>query len=341
MNRPPSPFTMLLSRHTRRREFITLLGGAAAAWPLAVRAQQTAMPVVGMLNPQSAGSVIPQFVDAFRRGLAETGYVEGGNVAIEYRWAEDRFDRLQELANDLVRRKVNVIAAPANNPALAAKAATSTIPIVFGVGEDPVKLGLVASLARPGGNATGISFFTIEVAAKRLGLLREMVPAAVRVAVLANPANVSNAATLTAVEPPARELGMQVQIYEASTSGEIDAAFVAFGRERPSALFVAPDPFFLTRRVQLAALAARHALPAAYSMRQYVEAGGLMSYGTSLVDMYRQVGIYSGRILKGAKPTDLPVVQSSKFEVINHQTARMLGLTVPPSLLAIADEVIE
>ena len=321
----------------RRRAFISLLGGAVA-WPLAARAQQPAMPVVGMLNPQSAGSV-PHFVDAFRGGLAETGYVEGQNVAIEYRRAEDRFDRLREFAEDLVRRKVNVIAAPANNPALAAKAAPSTIPIVFGVGEDAVKLGLVASFAHPGGNATGISFFTVEVVAKRLGLLRELVPAAVRVAVLVNPTNVSSMSALTAVEAAARALGMQIQIYSASTSQEIDTVFAALVRDQTGALFVAPDPFFQSRRVQLAALAARHALPAAYSARPYVEAGGLMSYGTSLVDMYRQVGVYSGRILKGAKPAELPVVQPTKFElVINAQIAKILGLEVPPTLLARADE---
>jgi putative ABC transport system substrate-binding protein len=278
----------------------------------------------------------------FRQGLKDTGYVEGENVAIEYRWAEDRFDRLPELAADLVRRKVSVIVAPANNPALAAKAATSAIPIVFGVGEDPVKLGLVASLARPGGNATGINLLTGEVVAKRLGLLRELVPAAVRLAVLANPANPITSSMLGALEPAARGLAMQVQTYNAGTIGEIDAAFAAFVREQPHALFVAPDAFFLTRRVQFAALAVRHALPAVYSVRQYVEVGGLMSYGTSLLDMYRQVGVYTGRILKGAKPSDLPVVQSTKFElVINAQIARMLGLALPPSLLAVADEVIE
>jgi putative tryptophan/tyrosine transport system substrate-binding protein len=325
----------------KRRDFITLLG-AAAAWPLAARAQQPGMPVVGMLNPQSAGSIIQQFVDAFRGGLTESGYSEGRNVAIEYRWADDRFDRLRELADDLVRRKVNVIAAPATNAALAAKAASSSIPIIFGVGEDPVKLGLVASFARPGGNATGISFFTIEVAAKRLGLLRELVPSAVRIAVLANPVNASNTATLAAVEPAARDLGMQVQVNNASTSAEIDRAFAAFQRERPDALFVAPDPFFLSRRVQLVALTARHSLPAAYSLRPYVEAGGLMSYGTNLAEMYRQVGVYSGRVLKGAGAADLPVMQPTKFElVINAQIARILGIEVPPMLLARADEVIE
>jgi putative tryptophan/tyrosine transport system substrate-binding protein len=323
-----------------RRDFITLLGGAAA-WPLAARAQQPAMSVVGFLNPQLPGS-IPHFVDAFRRGLAETGYVEGQNVAIEYRWAEDRFDRLQELAADLVRHKVSVIAAPSQGSALTAKAATSAIPIVFGVGEDPVKLGLVASLARPGGNATGINFFTGEVVAKRLGLLRELVPTAVRVAVLANPANVATSSALRAVEPAARALGMEVQIYNASTWQEIDAAFAVLVRERSDALFVAPDPFFQTRRVQLAALAAHHSIPTAFAVREYVDAGGLMSYGTSLADMYRQVGVYTGRILKGAKTADLPVVQSTKFElVINAQIARMLGLTIPPGVLAIADEVIE
>jgi putative ABC transport system substrate-binding protein len=326
----------------KRREFITLLGGAAAVWPLAARAQQTALPVVGMLNPQSLGAV-PRFVEAFRQGLAETGYVEGRNVAIEYRWAEDRFDRLPELAADLVRQKVSVIAAPANAPALAAKAATSAIPIAFGVGIDPVKLGLVASLARPGGNATGISFFTVEVIAKRLGLLRELVPAAVRVAVLANRANVTAASSaLGELEPAARALGMQVQSYNASTSQEIDAAFAALVREQADLLFVAPDPFFLTRRDQLASLAVRHMLPATYGLRPYVEAGGLMSYGASIVEVYRQVGVYAGRILNGAKTADLPVVQPTKFElVINLKTAKALSLEIPPGVLAIVDEVIE
>ena len=295
-----------------RRHFAAVLGGVAA-WPLTARAQQSAMPVVGLLNPQSPGS-IPRFVDAFRRGLAETGYVEGQNVAIEYRWAEDRFDRLPELAADLVRREVNVIAAPGNAPALAAKAATSSIPIAFGVGDDPVKMGLVTSFARPGGNASGISFFTVEVVAKRLGLLRELVPAAIRIAVLANPANPGvSSSTLSALEPAARGLGVKVQVYNATTRQEIDAAYAALVRERADALFVAPDPFFQVRRVHLAALATRHALPAAYSVREYVEAGGLMSYGTSLPDMYQQVGVYAGRILRGAKPADMPVLQPTKF----------------------------
>jgi putative ABC transport system substrate-binding protein len=325
----------------KRREFITLLGGAAA-WPLAARAQQPAMPVVGYLSAQSPGPAA-HLVNALRRGLAESGYVEEQNVTIKYRFAEGRIDRLAEMTADLIRRRVNVIVASGSGVARAAKAATQTIPIVFGVAEDPVKLGLVTSLNRPGGNATGINFFLAEVTAKRLGFLRELVPAATRVAVLLNPANPSNAAsTRTDLETAAPSVGLQVQFYDASNSQEIDAAFAALVRERPDAPFVAPDGFFDSRRVQLTALAARHALPASYPERQMVEAGGLMSYGTSITDMHRQLGIYAGRILKGAKTAELPVVQSTKFElVINVQTAKLLGLTVPDKLLAAADEVIE
>ena len=319
-----------------------LLGGAAA-WPLAAHAQQSAMPVVGVLSPQSLTSAA-QSLDAFRRGLAEAGYVDGQNVTIDYRLTEGRYDRLAEQAADLVRRQVSVIATPGNlASALTVKAATQTIPIVFGVNDDPVKLGLVASLARPGGNATGINFFAAEVAAKRLALLRELVPNSARLAVLVNPANASAAAsTLKHIEPAARALGMQFQSYNAGTSREVDAAFATLVREGSDALFVAPEGFFTMRRVQLVHLATRHVIPTAYSNRQFVEVGGLISYGTSLVDMYRQVGVYTGRVLKGAKPADLPVVQASKFElVINAQTARLFGLTVPDKLLVAADEVIE
>ena len=325
----------------KRREFITLLGGAAA-WPLAARAQQQPMPVVGILTPLAAGSG-EYLLDAFRRGLGESGYVEGQNVTIDRRLAAGRFDRFQEMAADLVQRRVSVIAAFGNVAAVAAKAATQTLPIVFAVTEDPVSLGLVASLSRPGGTATGLNFFTTEVNAKRLGLLRELVPTAARVALLMNPMNALNtSATLKEVEPAARALGLQIQVFNASTSLEIDAAFAALVAWRPDALFVAPDGFFTSRRVQLAALAARHALPATYSVRDAVEVGGLTSYGASLMDAYRQVGTFTGRVLKGAKPGELPVVQSTKFElVVNAQIARMLGLSIPASLLAIADEVIE
>ncbi|MEA3073596.1 MAG: hypothetical protein QOD29_5042 [Alphaproteobacteria bacterium] len=325
----------------KRRDFMTLLGGATA-WPLAVRAQQSAMPVIGLLNATS--DALTEHLRAFRGGLAETGYVEGQNVAIDFRSAEGQLDRFPALAADLVRRQVSLIAVPGSAAAaLAAKAATKTIPIAFGVPEDPVKLGLVASVPRPGGNATGINFFTAEVMAKRLGLLCALVPAAARLAVLVNPTNVGRGPfTRAELEPAARVLGLQVQFYDASTNQEIDAAYATLVHERPDALFVSSDVFFTSRRVQLISLAARHALPAAYSLREFVEAGGLMSYGTSITDMYRQVGVYSGRILKGEKPADLPVVQVSKFElVINLQTAKLLGIDVPPMLLASAEAVIE
>ena len=327
----------------RRREFITLVGGAAAAWPIAARAQQPAMAAIGVLHTQSPDP-IEHLLRGFRQGLRDAGYVEGENVAIVYRWAENEIDRLPALAADLVHRRVSVIVTFGGPPsALAAKAATTTIPIVFTINEDPIKLGLVSSFARPDGNLTGINFFNTELVAKRLELLRELVPNAARVAVLVNPANVTNeASTLRDVGVAARTIGLQFNILNASTSGEINAAFATLARERADALFVSSDPFFFIRRVQVANLAARDRMPASSSNRESAEAGLLMSYGTKIADAYRQAGVYAGRILKGAKPAELPVVQSSKFElVINHETARMLGLTVPDKLIAAADEVIE
>ena len=324
----------------KRREFISVLGGAAA-WPVAARAQQPAMPVVGFLDFGSAAERTQQ-VAAFRKGLTEGGYQEGQNVALEFRWAEGQYARFAELAADLVRRGVSVIAIPGSGTgALAAKAATTTIPIVFGVTGDPVKEGLVASLNRPGGNATGINFFTAELVAKRMQLLRELVPAANHIAVFVNPTDAENYQS-TLREVVAAVGGQQILVREVTTGREIDEAFASIAHEKVDALFVAPGSFFNTRRVQLAVLAARHALPATYAARAYAEAGGLMSYGTDILDAFRQVGAYTARILKGTKPADLPVLQSTKFElVINLNTARALGLEIPATVLATADEVIE
>jgi putative ABC transport system substrate-binding protein len=327
----------------KRRQFITLLGGAAATWPLAARAQQPAsIPVVGYVHSDSPQPVAG-LLAAFREGLSETGYVEGQNVAIEYRWAENDLSRIPELVADLVRRRVAVIAAPGSSAAaLAAQAATTTIPIVFSLGLDPVQLGLVASLNRPGGNITGVNSMSNELAAKRLGLLHELLPAATRFAVLVNPKNPTTESLKKDVEAAAALNGSQIEFFTASSGADIDTAFASLVQKRADALLVHPDNLFINRRVQLTTLAARHAVPTIYPLRPDAEAGGLMSYGTKLADAHRQAGVYTGRILKGAKPADLPVVQPTKFEfVINLQTAKTIGLTVPATLLARADEVIE
>jgi len=327
----------------RRREFISLLGATAAACPLTARAQQPALPVVAFINSGTA-DVQATRLAAFRKGMSEAGYVESQNVTVEYHWMNGHYEGLPALLDDLVRRRVAVIATPGSNPAaLAAKAATATIPIVFGVAEDPVALGLVASLAHPGGNATGVNFFAAEIDAKRLGLMHELLPKVTRFAVLVNPTNATSAETTTkALKEAAPSIGLELLFGNASTPAEIDTAFAAFARERASALFIAPDGFFGSRGAQFAALAARDRLPASYVSRETVEAGLLMSYGTSFDDMFRQIGVYTGSILKGTKPADLPVLQSTKFEfILNLKTARSLGVEIPPTLLARADEVIE
>jgi len=326
----------------KRRDFIGLLGGAVA-WPRAALAQQTALPVVGVVSGQSSHADARNAA-AFHKGLNETGYVDGNNVTVEYHWIAGQYDRLPAVMADLVRRQVAVIATTGNNAtALAAKAATSTIPIVFSVGEDPVKMGLVASLARPGGNATGINDFLTEVEGKRLRLLHDLVPKAVRIAVLVNPGNVVSAeGALQGAQQAAAAIGLQIRPLKATTIGDIDAAFASFAQERPDALFVAADAFFATRAAQFITLTARDRIPAAYSLRDYVFGGGLMSYGADLAEAGHQVGVYTGSILKGAKPADLPVLQSTKFDfVLNLQTARVLGIDVPSGVLSIVDEVIE
>ena len=325
-----------------RRQFVSALGGAAFAWPLAARAQQPTMPVIGFLHSSSPEPMV-NFVAAYRKGLGEAGFVEGQNVAIEFRWAAGQVDRLAELAADLVRRRVTVIATPGSTPAaLAAKAATTTIPIVFAIGADPVALGLIASLNKPGGNITGMTFQNTELQAKALELLRELVPQSARIVALVNPQTAFTEAVVKNLQLGAASLGLQLEVFHASTEGEIEAAFATISQRPGSALLVGPDPFFTLRRAQIIALAARQALPTMYALREFAEAGGLIAYGPNLTDAYREAGNYTGRILKGEKPADVPVVRPTRFElVINLKTAKVLGFAIPDKLLALADEVIE
>jgi putative tryptophan/tyrosine transport system substrate-binding protein len=330
-----------MASYIGRRKFLATLGGAAVAWPLAARAQQAAMPVIGFLGSSSAADRA-RLVTAFRQGVRETGYVEGQNVAIEYRWAQDQYDRLPDLAADLVRRQVAVIAAHDSPSAIVAKAATTTIPIVFASGGDPVRVGLVASLNRPGGNVTGITFIVAELGAKQLGLLHELQPGAVRVAVLVDPNYPLTESFVSDIRAAASSIRKQIEVLEAPTGRDIDAVFASLAQKPVDALLVGPGPLLHNRRVQIVTLATYHRVPVIYSWREGPEGGGLMSYGTSLSDAYRQAGVYTGRVLKGEKPADLPVIQSVKFEfVINLNTAKAFGLSFPPGLLAIADEVIE
>ena len=328
--------------HTSRRAFLGILGGAAAAWPLAARGQRPATPVIGFLSPAESPDSYGERLPAFRSGLEEMGFAEGRNVAIEFRWSNGQYDQLAAFAADLVRRNVALITATGTPAVLAAKAATTTVPIVFTTGGDPVRLGLVPSMNRPGGNVTGVAFLVSELISKQFDLLHKVVPEATAIGLLVNPNNPQTETQLRDVPPAIRALGLQLIVLKASTEHEIDAAFADLVRQRGAALVLGADGFFITRRDQLVALAARYRVPAIYNLREYAAAGGLMSYGTSIEDAYRQTGIYAGRILKGEKLADLPVMQSTKFEfVINLKTARTLGLNIPSGLLAIADEVIE